>query len=409
MMVSGVKKFMVAMTFVAGLTLFMGCDNSPTGSSDNNNQNGGSYVMVIPGGGQSVKVDPSGTRNTHQISAHLINVDGTVVEASVTWSSSNTEVATVNASGVLSVVSNGVVNVTASATVDGQTYTATIPVTIYLPSTWVVTPSALLGTAGDSYELETVVFSMGNTGLTYTYSSSNAVVASVSAAGVVTLNAAGDAVITVTDNNSGTFSVPVVVIAAPTISLPVTKVSVTPGSKVMFKNDAVQFTAKAYDGAGAEVASTVTWSVSDNSIASVNQSGLVTGLTIGETKVIATVDGIPGSAEIVVYPDTIIVITPFFVSKGAGQTQQLTATAYNARTQTAISAITSFTWTIPQLGAIYPALSIFDVATIDQNGLLTVKSDATIGMPSFIFANIPGSETAYGVAGMIVGIPMFTW
>ena len=144
---------------------------------------------------------------TTTLTATLTGTDGQpAVGRTVTWSSSNTAVATVSGTGVVTGVTDGTVTITATSegvsasrnvTVSGPPLVASITVTPATPFKGIGQTQQMTATARSA---------AGNTvpGVTFTWSS-NSTNASVSATGVVTCNAVGNATITATaDNGAGT-------------------------------------------------------------------------------------------------------------------------------------------------------------------------------------------------------------
>ncbi len=161
----------------------------------------------------------------------------------------------------------------------------------------------------------------------------------------------------------------------------------------------MQLNAQAYNPSG-PVSATFTWTSSDASIASVDADGFVTANDIGNAYIYATSQGITGQAEIYVSPDTIIEITPFLASIPAGGTRQLTAKAYNIRNGvTLLSGITQFDWAIPTYG-----FGVFDFATIDNNGLVTVNNNALVGNLTFAVATLPSNPEIVGAGAIMVSL-----
>ena len=169
----------------------------------------------------------------------------------------------------------------------------------------------------ETLQLELVYFGIGTIG-EKTFVSSNNEVASVSSTGLVTLKKAGEAIITVNASAGGTGysqQIPVLIIGAPAIELPIYRVEVTPGIKKSFMDKTIQYAAKAYNSSGAEVTGkTIVWSIEDTEpdtldngtleyAASVSASGLVTTKQPRPIKVKATVDGVSGVADLIIYPD----------------------------------------------------------------------------------------------------------
>ena len=118
---------------------------------------------------------------------------------SLTWSSTNTDVATVSSSGVVTAKAVGTTTIKAEAT-DGSGKYATCTVTVtpvYVSSISLNQSSQTLYTGG-TVTLTATISPTNATNKSVKWSSSNAGIASVSSAGVVTANKAGTATITAT-------------------------------------------------------------------------------------------------------------------------------------------------------------------------------------------------------------------
>lgn len=379
--------FQILLALMLTGALFSGCKKDKDADQEK--------VLVITNGAQSMKPDGSLT-----YTAKFVGADGTTSNANgVSWSTSDGAVATVSAAGVVSVGNVGAVTVTATVTEDGETYTASVPLGIASPTVFAVVPSAIIWEASGSIQLET--FYLGTASPTYTYASSNASVASVNSSGNVTFHGVGSCTITVTASThpNNPFIVPVLVVGVPTVTLPVTRVEVTPASASLYRQETQQLTAQAYNPDGA-VSKTFTWTSSDPAIASVDASGRVTAKGLGNAYIYAMADGITGQAEIYVSPDTVIEVTPFIAGIRAGGTQQFTAKAYNIRTGgTLIPSITQFDWFIPSYG-----ISVFDFATVNASGVVSVESDALPGNMTFVAATVQGNPEVGGVAVIMVSL-----
>src|SRR5439155_2339621 len=114
------------------------------------------------------------------------------------------------------------------------------------------------------------------TGRTVTWSSNNTSVATVNSSGLVTTKVAGSATITATsEGQSGTSSITVT-------PVPVASVTVAPATASVPTGGTVQLTATPKDATGNPLTGrTITWQSSNSAIASVNGSGLVTGVATG--------------------------------------------------------------------------------------------------------------------------------
>jgi uncharacterized protein YjdB len=124
----------------------------------------------------------------------------TATNKSVTYSSSNTGVATVNASGLVTAIAAGSSTITIT-TQDGAK-TATCAVTVNATNVSVTSVSLSPGSVslaiGGTQQLTPTILPANATNKTVNYSSSNSAVATVNAAGLVTAIANGTATITVT-------------------------------------------------------------------------------------------------------------------------------------------------------------------------------------------------------------------
>jgi hypothetical protein len=392
------KTYISFLFFTLSLLFFNSCKQDDI-NIDNN------QLLVIENGAMSVE---PGQNITY--TAALIDISGNKTTASnVTWSSGNSAVASINASGQISIGEVGISTIKASVEIGGVTLTAEAPLNIQIPGLFMVAPSAILVDADfPDLDLEAIYLGTGST--TYSYQSSDASVATVSSTGLVSFVSAGSCQITVTANGltgTPTVVVPVVVLGAITIPLPISRIVIKPNSNSILKTETAQYTAKAYNLDNQEVSATFAWSVTDPTIASVDASGNITPLKVGTTNIRATAEGITGSAELVVSPNKVIIVDPYYTTVPAGQTKQFTAKQYDVvRTSAgdltlgAMTTPANLTWEIPTYG-----FSIFDIATIDNNGLATVKSDATIGLITYVIASHPSDpDISPGVGVLSVAI-----
>ena len=392
-----IKKLPITLLTLSLFFLFNSCNKD----KDNDNEDG--KVLIIDQGAKNIDSDISLT-----YTAKFVDVEGNITTATgVSWSSSNTDVCTISSSGgSISFVGFGNTTISASVNEDGNSYSTTVPLGIYSPTVFAATPSAILGFPGMEIPLDVVYLSASSIGTipTCTYSSDNTTVASVNSSGMVTLNSAGEALITIIATSldgDPEFHVPVAVIGEPTIPIPVTRIEVSPEGKDLFRNETATLTAQAYDFNGDAVSETFTWTSSDPNIATVSSSGLVTPINIGEVNIYAQAQGVQGQAEIIVNPDTIIEVTPFWVDIAAGGTQQFTAQTYHITrtTSTPISGI-NYGWMMA-MGDIMP---MFSLGNISQSGLLTVDQ-SPMNMMDLVIAYDLNNENTSGAA--MVTVDMF--
>src|SRR6059036_3980081 len=236
----------------------------------------------------------------------------------VTWSSSNTTVATVSSSGLVSGVTPGSATITAAS--EGKSGTSTITVTPVPVASVEVTPATASVQAGQTVQLTATPRDAGGTplsGRTVTWSSSNTAVATVSNSGLVSGVTPGSATITATsEGKSGTSSISVT-------NVPVATVEVTPPSASVQAGQTVQLTGTPRDAGGNPLSGrTVTWSSSNTAVATVSNSGLVSGVTPGSATITATSEGKSGTSSVTVtnVPVATVEVTPPSASVQAGQT-----------------------------------------------------------------------------------------
>ncbi|GMR13982.1 MAG: hypothetical protein BMS9Abin29_2209 [Gemmatimonadota bacterium] len=137
-------------------------------------------------------------------------------------------------------------------------------------------------------------------GQTFTWSSSNDAVATVSATGTVEGLTPGQVTITATTTINGAAEAATAVI---TVIQVATTVDVTPATGSVVVGETLQFTAAVLDGVGAAIpGATITWSSSDAAVMSVDVNGLATGVAEGMATISATVGAASGTASTEVRP-----------------------------------------------------------------------------------------------------------
>lgn len=161
-----------------------------------------------------------------------------------------------------------------------------------------VTPSTLSLAVGQKWPLTVTLRDAAGsplTGRTVTWISSQPSVATVNGNGLVAGLAAGTTTITATsEGESGSATVTLTV-----SPVPVASVLVTPSSLSLAVGQTGQLTATLLDSTASVLPGrTVTWTSSQPSRATVNGSGLVTGVAAGTTTITATSEGQSGSATV---------------------------------------------------------------------------------------------------------------
>jgi uncharacterized protein YjdB len=292
----------------------------------------------------------------------------------VTWSSNSTGVATVNSTGVVTGVTAGPATITATSADKSGTATITVTTVPVIPvvTTVTVAPTSASVVAGATTPLVATVKDQNGsvmTGQTITWTTSNSAVATVNSSGLVTGVAAGPATITATTaGKSGTSAITVTAVVPV-----VTTVTVAPTSASVAAGATTPLVATVKDQNGnVMTGQTITWTTSNSAVATVNSSGLVTGVAAGPATITATTAGKSGTSAItvtaVVPVVTTVTVAPTSASVVAGSTTPLVATVkdQNGNVMTG----QTVTWTSNNI----------PVAIVNSSGVVTgvVAGSATI-------------------------------
>ena len=209
-------------------------------------------------------------------------VTGNALDKSVSYSSDNEAVATVNASGVITAHSAGTATITVTSNFD-STKTATVSVTVnpYTVDSVTVTPTTV-SIKDDETATVTPTVTGDASDKTVSYSSDNTAVATVNANGVITAVAAGTATITVTSNFDSTKSATVTVTVS---AYTVDSVTVTRKS-VALKESGTTTIVPTVNGDAKN--KNVTYSSNNEAVATVNANGLITAVAEGTATITVT-------------------------------------------------------------------------------------------------------------------------
>lgn len=214
-----------------------------------------------------------------QLAAVVLDALGSVISVDVTWSSANPAIAEVSSTGLVTAVGSGSVIITASA--GGVVGQANVTSSRKAASVTVV-PSTASVIVGGTLQLAAEVRDAQGTLIVHqvTWQSSSTAVASVSG-GLVTGVAIGS--VTITARAGSVTGAATVSVVPPVISV----VIAATGNEPLEVGLTRQLTATAYGANGLPVQVQLTWSTSDNTIARVDQAGLVTGVGRGTATITA--------------------------------------------------------------------------------------------------------------------------
>ena len=300
---------------------------------------------------------------TVQLSAQVRDQNGqAMASASVSWASSAPAIATVDASGLVTAVSNGMATITVTAgSVAG---TATVRVAQVVRA---VTLSAARDTLveADTLRLHAVASDANGhlvSGTVFLWVSGNPDVATVDESGLVTSQTAGTVAITATTAGAtGSADLIVVPPVPATASVaPDTVEFVALGQTLLLSAEVQDQIGRPIEGA------VVSWSTADTAVARVDSAGLVTAVAEGETTVAATAGAAVGSAVVQVMQRAMSVsLSPANATVGLGDTLRIVAEALDENGHRMTSA--AFVW----------QTSDESVAAVDSTGLVSGNGEGS--------------------------------
>lgn len=306
---------------------------------------------------------------TRQFSAQARDANNTpIAGATITWTSSNISVATINAAGLLTVLGNGSTDVRA---VSGGVESAPLTVNVtQLLSTLNITPSTVLfGALGSVRQLTTAAVDSGGTDVdspgTVTWSRlGDGLTASVSAAGLVTALAPGN-------SDTAVATLGALVSKAPiTVTQVVASILVTADAEDSLSTTGRtrQYSAEVRDSNNNFMPNPVTWSSTVPAVASVaGATGLATALSDGTTDIRATSGTIFGARSLLVkrFASTFTLTPGAATITTNGGTQNFNGSALDS-----VGTALPMSWLsrLPGVATVAPATGTGTIATATGNG-----------------------------------------
>ena len=273
------------------------------------------------------------------------------ITTSVTWQSSNPNVAAINPSGLAVAQAPGTTLITASSqgiTSNNASLTVSNPlvsIAVTAPSLSIAPNTSVQFTATGTYADSTTAVITSSV----TWASSNTSVATISNSqgtqGLASALAAGTTSITAT---SGSITSPPVTLTVKSVTL--VSIAVTPANAQLVYQSPQQYTATGTysDSSTQDITNSVTWASGDKTKIVIVASGLATGVaTTGNPVTISATQGaVTGSttATVIPPPVTSIAITPNITTMAQGTSVQYTATATLSNGST-LNVSSQATWT----------------------------------------------------------------
>lgn len=237
---------------------------------------------------EPVEVQPTGvtvTPNTANLKVgESIQLTATVLPAnaadkSVTWSSGNSNIASVDANGKVTARATGLAVITAKTSNGCK---AEVEITVTVPTTPVtgvkINPSSASLKVGNTQQFTASVLPANATNKTVTWSSSNSGIASVDASGKVTAKSAGTATITAKTADGGYTATAIVTIQDTVVEVPAYNMTLTVNDGAQWasiaKGEKLQISATLYPTNSTD--KILSWTSSNPDVASVDENGLLT-------------------------------------------------------------------------------------------------------------------------------------
>ena len=207
---------------------------------------------------------------------------GDATDKRVSWKSSNTKIATVDAKGNVKAVAKGTATITAT-TKDGSRLSASCTVTVKQPVTKLtLNKTSLTLMRNKSFALTATAAPSNANNKAVTWKSSNTKAATVDSKGNIKAVAKGTATITATaKDGSG-----VKAVCKVTVTQPVTKITLNKTSLTL--NRGKTFTLKATAGPASANNKAVKWTTSNKAVATVTSKGVVKAVKKGTATITAT-------------------------------------------------------------------------------------------------------------------------
>ncbi|MGH9547520.1 MAG: Ig-like domain-containing protein, partial [Terriglobales bacterium] len=276
--------------------------------------------------------------------------------------SSSDGVATVSGSGLVTGLTAGTASIAVRA--GGKSASASITVTNPSPPPPVLTQisvsPAMASIEVGQGQLYTVIgydqFNNPMSGITFNWTSDGSSSVATVNGNLATGVSAGTVHITATALGISSAPASLTVLPPPAV---LTTIAVTPAAPSILTGGTQRFTAVGHDQSGNLMSGvSFAWSSANQSVATVDNTGLATGLSVGTAQITASAQGVSSNAVTLTINRpasvlTSITVSPSSASLQTGSVQQFTAVGYDQYDNVMIGAV--FTWTSSNM----------DVASVD--------------------------------------------
>ncbi len=251
-------------------------------------------------------------------------------------------------------------------------------------------------------------------GVSLSWASSNTAIVTITQTGVATGVAAGTAQIAASAygiNGLATVTV---------VQLPVASVIVAPSSVTTRVGATVQLTDTTKSATGAVITGrTPTWASDNTTVASVDQTGLVTAKAVGTAHVSATIPAGPGQPQVsgqstvtvALIPLAGLTVTPNHQTLFVGQTTEIAAIALDSAGDQLTGRAVTWQSLTPNIATVTPSGTIATVTGVAAGtGIIQVTAQGKVAADTLIVLQPPPNSVAIspGVLAINVGAPAQT-
>ena len=340
----------------------------------------------------SVTITPSpaavAVGGTAQLTAVLKDGNGNLLSGrAVVWTSSDSTMARVSPTGLVTALAPGYINVVATS--EGRSGTGTVMVTATAaPVASVEIPPATSIPLGDTAVLTAAPKDdHGNTlsGHTMTWSSSDRRIVAVSPTGTLSALRLGTAVITVVVE--GKRATTRVSVTPPAVAI----VIISPPTASLQIGGHLRLDVAVRDAHDRPITGrTVTWRSSDATIASVSALGAVTALRAGQATITAQIESQSASAAVTVsaVPVVSVAVTPAALTLPIGKSAQLTVALRDARGGALKDRDVTWSSGNPSVATVSATGSV--TATAGGSTTITATSEGVTGSATITVPAAPG-------------------
>jgi PGF-pre-PGF domain-containing protein len=245
----------------------------------------------------------------------------------INYTSSNTSIVVVSNTGLVLALNSGIISINASNGNISNTSTITVLAAPVITRIDLLPITATIK-GGNNQQMNATAYDQYNDeiNVTFTYTSSNTSIVTVSTTGLVNAIGVGIATINASNGNISNTST-ITVLAAPAL----TRIDLLPTSVNLTVDNTQQMNATAYDQYDDEMNVTITYTSNDTTVATVSETGLVTAIGAGNATINATSESVSNVSTIMVEVPELTTITLLPTSAGISinNTLQMTATTYD--------------------------------------------------------------------------------